>query len=585
MCRFIWTRRRFVAGLCLLSISAAGCMTDEEWRRFWRRDRDKGSQPQPMPEAATRTVALRDAIGPLVTVDGLRLTQVRGYGLVVDLVDTGGADGPEIVKNYLIKEMRRRQQPSDAGTPSKEVLESKDTAMVEATGLMPAGAKEGDRFDVVIRALGTQTKSLVGGKLFLCDLKLYADSPSGVIEGKALAAASGPVFVSPFNRDGDPATNVDLRTGFVLGGGIVKDERRVRLVLNDPSYSVAQRIVARLNGRYAADEPVAVGQSPSYIDLKVPNKYGSRKRLFLEHVIHTTLNSNESFLKQRARDLADEITQPQAECESIGLAWEAIGPLGLPTIRDLYVHPDPKVSYYAGRSGLRLSDRGGMEVVARHAKDPDSPFHNEAIDELGYAVDLYGAGECLRKLLDEDESGVRIRAYKALRHRVHPAIQSQVLYDDNLILDVVDSQGPHLIYVQRSLAPRIAVFGKQMRCQPPAIYPGERRDGRRIQSQITAKEGDDALTIMFFNKRGGRWSPPMSLPPSGADLIKFLGGTPVPTENGRVEGLGAAYSEIVDILSWFCESKTIPAKFIVEDLTGTESYDEAGRRERRESEL
>jgi hypothetical protein len=163
---------------------------------------------------------------------------------------------------------------------------------------------------------------------------------------------------------------------------------------------------------------------------------------------------------------------------------------------------------------------------------------------------------------------MRVRTYKALRRRPHPAIKSRILYEDNLILDVVGSSGPYLIYVQRSAAPRIAIFGREMRCRPPAMYPGERRDDRLLHTQISARPGDEALTLIFKNKRSGAVSPKLSGPLKVADLIAFLGGTPIAGEDGELRALGVPYSEIVDIVYVFCDTGVIPAKFIAEDLTG-----------------
>ncbi len=569
----------------LLGLLCNGGCTKEEWRRLFDTG-DKGLQPEPSTEARVSSVALQGTIGQLVTIDGLRLNHVRGFGLVIDLIDTGGSDGPEIVKNYLAKEIRRWQDPSQQSLSLKELLESRDAAMVEVTGLIPAAARKGDRFDVVIRALGTQTKSLVGGRLVLCNLKLYSESPSGVIEGATLATAAGPVFVSPFEPDGSLADKVDLRTGWVLGGGITKEDRRVRLVLNDPRYSIAQQIVARLNGRYGTTDPVAVGQSPSFVDLRIPGKFRERKRLFLERILFTTLNAGESFLDRRAKDLAEAIIQPDAEYESIGLAWEAIGPICLPVVRELYKHDTPEVAYYAGRTGMRLGDQQGMEIAAKCAKDASFSLRDQAINELGDAVDMYSAGEHLRKLLDDPDMLIRLRAYKGLRQRPHRAIQSKALYQDNFILDIVDSSGPYLVYVQRTEVPRIAVFGSQMSCRPPAIFPGERRDGRRIQTQISAEAGSESLTVILNNKRTGRNSPPLKAPLNVAKLIEFLGGTPVKNESGDWTGLGVPYSEIVEILALFCDDrvKTISATFIAEDLTGEDEQRPDGDRERKETE-
>lgn len=581
------TLRRIPTGLAALTVawsvglialaSAGGC-AQGEWEQFIESfKRDKREQPAAMPSPAAKTKALEGTIGPLVTIDGLRLTQVRGYGLVIDLVDTGGRDGPEVVKNYITKEVRRRQEVGMPGLPAGALFEDLNSCMVEVTGLIPAAAKKGDRFDVVIRALGSEAKSLVGGRLVLCDLKLYADSPSGVIEGKTLATASGPLLVSPFDRQGLPTDKVDLRQGFVLGGGQVKEPRTVRLTLNDPSYSVAQQIVTRLNGRWGGLKQVANAISPGRVDLTIPDEFAERKRIFLEQVVHTTLNGNPALLEKRSKELAAEIVHPDAEFESIGLAWESIGKVALDDIRELYQHPMPETNYFAGRTGMRMGDNGGTDVVVRHAKDPQSRFRLQAIDELGYATNMHAAGEALRELTGDSNEEVRIRAYLGLRRRPHPSITRRVLDQDNLILDVIDSGGANLIYVQRLNQPVVAIFGTQMRCQPPVIFPdGQRNDKRRLLTTITAQQGDDHLTVLYKNKRTGANSPPLKAPLNVGELVAFLGDATQFSESGEVRGLAVPYSEIVDILNTFTRQGSIPGRFVTEEMTREE---EEGRRE------
>jgi hypothetical protein len=507
--------------------------------------------------------------------------------MVVDLADSGGSDGPAVIKQYLVKEIRRTTMPGEADVPAAEMLNGLDTAMVEVTAMLgiPAGAKKKEHFDVVVRALGAQTKSLAGGRLVLCELKPFSETIDGVLGSKSIASASGPIFVSPIGLGKDIPDKINLRAGLVLGGGVVKRQRNLRLVLNTPSPSVARRIESRINGRYTAEEPVAIGQSHAVVELAIPPSYRGRKDLFLEHVLHTTLNVDATALRRKARDLAEEITHPDAEFESIGAAWEAIGRIVLPEIKALYLHPLPAANFCAGRAGMRLGDSAGMEAVAKHALDPKSPFRFEAIDALGAAVNIHGAGEHLRKLLDDSDPIVRLRAFRALRRRPHPAIESRLLYKDNLVLDVVDSSGPYLVYVQRSEVPRIAVFGRHMRCRPPAMYPGDRRDARFLHTQISAQPNDDKLTLIFKNKRTGRNSPKLDVPLSVVKLIEFLGDTPVKTDEGGVEALGIPYDEIIDILHAFCEVRTIPATFIAQDLTGADEVGTQRRRGRSESEF
>ncbi len=566
-------------------LAVGGCATKEEWNRFWDSFKDKGEQPEANPQLASKSKALQGTIGEYVTIDGLRLTQIRGFGLVVDLVDTGGGDAPEQVKTYLTKEVRRRQPIGRPGQTVDEILKGRDSAMVNVTGLIPAGAQKGDRFDIAVGSMGSQATSLVGGRLVLCDLKLYAETPAGVIEGKTLATAMGPVFVSPFDRAGMATSNVDLKVGYVMSGATVTEPRKIRLVLNDPRYSIAQQIKTRLNGRYGGAYPIADAKGPSMVELDIPKEFQDRKRVFLERVMHTTLNDNPAILERRAEDLGQEITQEDAEYESIGLAWEAIGKLALPVIRQHYRDSKPEISYFSGRSGLRLEDKDSVAIVGKHAQDSNSVFRAQAIDELGYATNLHGAGEQLRKLLDDPDEDIRIRAYTALRRRPHPAIETKVMDEDNFVLDVVDSQGPFLIYVQRLIEPRVAVFGKQMKCVPPVLFPGDRDDHRRFLTQISAASKDEFLSVIYRNKRMGVNSPTLQGPVNVGELIRFLGNRYATDDEGRPTGLAVPYSEVVDILHTFCKSGAIPAHLVVEEATAREESDTDTTKEREESEF
>lgn len=571
-----------LASVAALGVATAAC-TQTEWERMFD-FKEKGEQPKAAPRETSGSVSSQDTIGPLVTVEGLRLQRVRGYGLVVNLAGTGGTDAPKIVKDHLAAEMRRRQPIGAPGTPAQEWLESRDAAVVEVSGLIPAAAEKGTRFDVALRSMGEQCKSIMGGRLVLCDLALYADTPSGVIAGQTLATASGPIFISPFGHDSESATKVNPRMGVVLGGGSVVKPRRVRLVLNDPRYSDAVRVRNRINSVYGTLDTIADAKSPTLIELTVPPEHRLRKKLFLDYVGHTTLISSDGFLEQRTKDLAAEIQQSDANFESIAVAWEAIGASTLPVVQSLYDNGLAPVRYYSGRTGMRMGDKAGMEVVARFAADESSVFRDQAIEELGFAIKMYAAGEHLRKLLDGSDVPTRIKAYRALRLHQHPCIRSKVLDEDNLILDIVDCKGPPLIYAQRTLAPRMAIFGTNLTCKTPAMYPnGEDRDWE-ARVQVSANANDKQLTILYKNRSNKKISPPMKVPTRVSELIAFLGGKPTQDSTGQFQGLAVPYSEILDLVVQFTKSGTIPAKLEVERATASDVLDYEKPREREESE-
>lgn len=572
---------RLLAVVLLMSLLSSGC-TEVEWKQLFG-EKERPAQPEPAPRLISRTQASVATVGELVTLDGLRLLQVRGFGLVMDLPETGGGDAPDPVRQYIMKEIRRRETTPSSKISPTDLLKGRDIAIVEVSGLVPAAAEKGEVFDVVVRALGTQTTSLASGRLVICELKPYAETIDGILGAKTVATASGPIFISPVGLEKDVPTKIDLRRGLVLGGGRNTNPRNVRLVLNDPSPSIASRIVDRLNGSYGRVAPVAKGRDTGTVDLTIPQDFRDKKRVFLERIMFTTLNASPSALEKRAKDLVAEAEHPDAEFESIGCAWDAIGRVILPIIRELYRHQLAGASYIAGRTGLRMGDSGGLEIVAQHALDRESPFRQQAIEELGYATTMHGAGECLRKLLDDPDTITRIRAYQSLRRHGHSAIETKVLCDDNLVLDVLDCNGPYLIYVQRAMSPRIAVFGKAMSCRTPAIYPADRRDDRYLFTQISAQDGDNKLTVFYKNKHNGKVSPPLAAPLGAADLIRYLGDRPVKNEQGEPTGLAVPYDEIVDILYVFCKSGTVPAEFHAEDLTGRETSQEPSQ-ERKESE-
>src|SRR3990167_1386736 len=90
-------------------------------------------------------------------------------------------------------------------------------------------------------------------------------------------------------------------------------------------------------------------------------------------------------METRAKELAGELTRPEAPLNKVGLALEGIGISVLPMIKPLYTHSRKPVNYYAARTGLRLGDALALDVIIRHANDEKSPFRREAIHELGDA--------------------------------------------------------------------------------------------------------------------------------------------------------------------------------------------------------
>lgn len=569
-------QRRFLAPALALAVLFlfTGCSEFDfkgAWDSVFKKEAEDEKAPPPPPALAS-SLAVQDTVQSVAFLDGMRFTIVRGYGIVVGLVGTGGTDCPDDIRKYLQQEILRRR----VGVPVKELLDNKNSAVVVVTGEIPAAAQAGNHFDLVVRALGSQTTSLRGGTLLETDLKLLANTAQGIIEGKALATAAGPIYMSPTTKDDKESEK--LRNGRILGGGALKESRRVRLTLSTPAYSVASRIRDRLNSRYGASGSVADATSPDVIQLTIPEDYRFREKRFLDLVLHTTINGSAAFLTRRATELATEIAHPQAPYEDISLAWEAIGRTVVPTIRPLYSHSIVATSYYAARAGLRLGDTDAVAVVARHALTRNDPFRLVATDELGGALRTAAGSDALIKLAADADNRVRIAAYKGLLFQRNPIVHPGRVGASNFVLDVLESEGPPLIHISTTEDQRIALIGRAARLRAPVNFHDD-------ETTIAADHDDKQLRIVRTNLRTKATSPVLNCGLSLPEFIRFLGDDPRPNSDGNLRGLGLDYSEVVRILYDLNKQGALAATFILERPRVSDELGEKKEGARPESEF
>lgn len=574
---------RYRIGCCIaVAAPLLLCLACNDGKAKWPWTKEEKPAPKPVSVAPVSQSA-EGTIRAFGYVEGMRKLRVRGFGIVGGLANTGGGDCPDEIRKYLEAEIRRRNNVNNLDVNPKDILDNPTYAAVVVTGDIPAAAVKGERFDLLARSLGSQATSLEGGRLYFCDLKLFQPTPRGVIEGRAIAEAAGPVYVSPFGQEEAAASKSDPRFGRVLGGGRLKEDRRIQFILNSPSYGIAARLRDRINGRFGASKSVADAVSPSRIRITVPEEYRSRTRLFIDLLLHTPVASEPVALQRRAAALAEEIVHPLSEYEDIAMTWEAIGRSVVPTINRLYNHRSEAAAYYAARTGLRLGDDLALDVVVRHARTPRSPFREAAVRELGLAVRNNRAGEELRRLLDDADNRIRILAHEGLVQRGDRAIESRRVWDDGFVLDVVDCSGPPLIYVRQSEQQRIALFTRGLTLMSPAMY-GYRYDHDHDLVTISTRKGDRDVWVVRRNPIHNRVSDPIRAPADLAKLLEFLGGPPKPISGG-MEGMGLSYSVIVDFLNDQTKVSTIPATLVMERPLLADSAGRTLSRERPESEF
>ena len=570
--------RRFLP-LIVLPALLGGCSFI--WEREDRSQLSTGVDPIDSPLA--HSAAYRDTIGALTYYQGRGAMHVRGYGLVAGLGSNGTTTCPKRIYDKLIQTLYKHEKKtgSKIGVRSitpEEFIRDRDTAVVVVEGLIPAAATMGTPFELTVRAIpGTETKSLLGGRLHLTDLRIFRPLGGSVVRtGKVLAKASGPVFSNPFSGGGG-ATRVSALRGTVVGGGVTTEARRISLVLARPSYGMAKRIQDRINSQFGADHRVADATSPSFVRIHIPPKYAKDQAHFLSLLRGLFLSRDPAFVAVRAAALAEEIVKPDAPHALISVAFESLQRPALAELNRLYTHELDHVSFYAAAAGIRLEDHVAADAMAIHAEDPDCDFRFPAIRAMGQARGMAGARQTLRRLLDDQDPRVRIAAYEQLVELSDRAIITRKIGRENFYLDLVPSEGKPFIYTKRTGTRRVALFGRNIRCDPPAFYASP--DGAII---INAALGAPHIDLIRAG-RNGTSSPPVPVQTDCAELIRLMG-TDARVEGDKVVGLGLDYSAIVRALYHLAQDGSISAEFVLEQQGAAELLGPIRKQGRRETE-
>ncbi len=576
--------RRVICWLGTALLTCSGCADGAGWGR----SRNLPAEPTPRPVAANDTI-LADTIGAQTLIGAGEPLRLRGFGLVVGLGENGGGDCPSTIREYLLDYLDREFAPRGPGDrrpdfSPQRLVDSLDTAAVAVHGLVPAGAPRGTRFDLQVEAIGTQTRSLEGGVLLLCELRQFdvAAAGKGLVSGRPLARARGVVFTNPFKGAGQATARQSPRRGYVLGGGRTLDDRTVRLLLQEPSYWMARRIERRLNERFGQNPPVAQAMSKGYLTLATPLPFAEQPRRFMELATHLYLENTPGQVERKLIALSEELDGSDQTLSHISLVWEGMGRAVIPHIQPLYAHASAAVRFYAARAGLRLKDVTALPVMGQIATAPEDPHRLLAVRELG-RCEYPQAARQLAALLDSEDQELRIAAYEGLRRHKHPSIYTEHFASVreptqvNLTLDIVETKARPLIYVRRTLEPRIAIFGRQTPVSLPLFYnhPDDR-------VTLTGLEGQSDIAILWCTPAGRLMPEPLMVPARVVELVRALADRPVENNDGQVRGIGLGHSQVVEVLDALCASGAIPARLVVERASITDLLGPAEAPERLE---
>jgi flagellar P-ring protein precursor FlgI len=203
----------------------------------------------------------------IAEINGVRMNQLVGYGLVVGL--DGSGDGKKAT--FTVQSMASMLEKMGVTVDQKDI-QVKNVAAVMVTAKLPPFAKRGNRIDVLVSSIG-DANNLQGGTLMLTPLK--------GIDGKIYAVAQGPVNTGGFGAGGTTSTVVKNfpTVGRVLSGAIIEREvpndfgnsDSLQFSLHNPDVNTVMRVVDVINSQFA--QPVARAQDAGTIEIAIPDQY------------------------------------------------------------------------------------------------------------------------------------------------------------------------------------------------------------------------------------------------------------------------------------------------------------------------
>ena len=206
----------------------------------------------------------------ITTVEGVRSTQLIGYGLVVGLDGTG--DNATFTNQTFANMMNQFGITLPPGVNPK----SKNVAAVTVSAELPPFAKPGQSVDITVSSIGN-AESLRGGTLLMTPLR-GADS-------NVYAVAQGSLVVGGFGAAGADGSRVTVNVpsvGRIPNGATVErevanffgDSDTLTFNLHYPDFTTARRIEETINGLMGPN--VAQALDPVSVRIRAPRDTSQR---------------------------------------------------------------------------------------------------------------------------------------------------------------------------------------------------------------------------------------------------------------------------------------------------------------------
>ena len=448
---------RPLTGISLLAIAfSSGCMS------LWSGRTSDQPLVQEEDDAEIRLV------GDLARPSGMRYAPVEAVSLVNGLKGTGSDPPPNSRRRVLIGKL----QQENVSKPNA-VLASPATSLVIVRGFIPPGAQKGDRIDVeVMTPSRSETTSLAGGYLLPTRLQDLAVLSGQIHSGHVRALSEGSLLVdSMFNPSGDQ--RLEAR-GRILGGGVCRESRPLRLVLKEEHHSVryAAMIGEAVNRRFhtfdnGIKKGAATPKRDTYVDLAVHPRYRHNLGRYMRVVLAIPLVETSAERAERLIALESELMQAETASDA-ALQLEAVGKDAKDILAKGLASENPQVSFFSAEALGYLDDESAVAHLADAARD-ESAFRWRAFAALG-SMNALKAHDALSELLHVSSAEARYGAFRALQamNPRDPLVQPLVL-GETLVIHEVATSGPMMVHVAKSRRPEIVIFGTEQKLQTPLV--------------------------------------------------------------------------------------------------------------------
>jgi flagellar basal body P-ring protein FlgI len=451
-----------LAGLTLLLLvipaAGGGCSS------FWKKDPEKAEQErlEALLKAPAPPQFIRDAAAPY----GLRYGKIQSFGIVNNLLNTGGSEPPSMQRDMILAELASRniEKPN-------QFIDAKHTAIVMVETVLPPGVRRGDPLDLIVKyssrpdVNSDRATSLRNGWLMPARLA-YTEVINGTPRtSEVLALGTGPVIVKGAHEaTDDPAA---LLEGRIIGGGVAQKDGRLDLRIR-PEYrhvKTAKLLQDVINRRfYLADHSgrrgIANAREDDLIDVEAPERYRHNVHRLMAVIGALGTESDLAKTHQRIVNLGNQLMEPTA-AQDAALQLEGIGEEAIPTLLKGAQSANAEIRFYSAEALAYLDHSDCVAPLVELARD--QPAFRFPIFLALSGMKGRVAGEGLQSLLNEQSVETRFGAFDAIRKRADRStwIQGRALGEIGNLYEI-PSRGGSLVAVSMRRSPDIVTFGGEI---------------------------------------------------------------------------------------------------------------------------